>query len=104
MFFGFENGQRREPNFFPKAERYKGSPSFFTGSTRGNIRGRAAAGLSTYSRGVFLGLFQPTPKEVKEQRRKMRKEETVTVHLLHLAVPEAFSFLVHQPLSCFLTY
>ncbi len=26
-------------------------------------------------------------REVKEQRRKMRKEETVTVDLLHRAVP-----------------
>jgi hypothetical protein len=45
------------------------------------------AGLNAYSKGVSLGLFQPTPKEVKEQRRKMRKEEIVTVDLLHRAVP-----------------
>jgi hypothetical protein len=49
--------------------------------------GRAVAGLNAYSKGVSLGLFQPTPKEVQEQRRKMRKEETVTVSLLHRAVP-----------------
>ena len=49
--------------------------------------GRAVAGLNAYSKGVSLGLFQPTPKEIKEQRRKMRKEETVTVDLLHRAVP-----------------
>jgi hypothetical protein len=49
--------------------------------------GRVVAGLNAYSKGVSLGLFQPTPKEVKEQRRKMRKEETVTVDLLHRAVP-----------------
>ena len=49
--------------------------------------GRAVAGLNAYSKGVSLGLFQPTPKEVQEQRRKMRKEETVTVELLHRAVP-----------------
>ena len=49
--------------------------------------GRAVAGLNAYSKGVSLGLFQPTPKEVKEQRKKMRKEETVTVDLLHRAVP-----------------
>ena len=48
---------------------------------------RAAAGLKAYSKGGSLGLFQPTPKEVKKQRRKMRKEETVTVDLLHRAVP-----------------
>jgi hypothetical protein len=40
------------------------------------------AGLNAYSKGVSLGLFQPTPIEVKEQRWKMRKEETVTVDLL----------------------
>jgi hypothetical protein len=45
------------------------------------------AGLNAYSKGVSLGLFQPMPKEVKEQRRKMRKEETVTVDLLHRGVP-----------------
>jgi len=49
--------------------------------------GRSVAGLNAYSKGVSLGLFQPTPKEVKEQRRKMSKEETVTVDLLHRAVP-----------------
>jgi hypothetical protein len=40
--------------------------------------GRAVAGLNACSKGVSPGLFQPTPKEVQEQRRKMRKEETVT--------------------------
>ena len=45
------------------------------------------AGLNAYSKGVSLGLFQPTIREVKEQRRKMRKEETVTIDLLNRAVP-----------------
>jgi hypothetical protein len=49
--------------------------------------GRAVAGLNAYSKEVSLGLSQPTPREVKEQRQKMRKEETVTVDLLHRAVP-----------------
>ena len=49
--------------------------------------GRAVAGLNAYSKGVSLGLFQPTPREIREQRKKMRKEETVTVDLLHRAVP-----------------
>jgi hypothetical protein len=30
--------------------------------------GRAVAGLKAYSKGVSLGLFRPTPKEVREQR------------------------------------
>ena len=49
--------------------------------------GRAVAGLNAYSKGVSLGLLHPTPKEVPEQRRKMRKEGTVTVDLLHRAMP-----------------
>jgi hypothetical protein len=49
--------------------------------------GRAVAGLNAYSKGVSLGPYQPTAREVKEQRQKMRKEETVTVDLLHRAVP-----------------
>jgi len=42
--------------------------------------GRAVAGLNAYSKGVSLGLFQPTPSEVKEQRKKMRKEESVAMN------------------------
>jgi hypothetical protein len=49
--------------------------------------GRAVAGLNAYSKGVSLNLFPPTPKKVQEQRRKMYEEETVTVDLLHRAVP-----------------
>ena len=46
---------------------------------------RAVAGLNAYFKGVSLGLFQPTPKEVQEQRRKMRKEETLTGDLFQLS-------------------
>jgi hypothetical protein len=53
--------------------------------------GRAVAGLNAYLKGVSLGLFQPTPAEVKEQRRKMRKEETVTIDLLNRAVPARYT-------------
>jgi hypothetical protein len=49
--------------------------------------GRAVAGLNAYAKGVSIGLFQPTPKEVKEQRQKLRPKETFTVDLLHRAVP-----------------
>ena len=49
--------------------------------------GRAVAGLNAYSKGVALGLFQPTPKAVREQRQKLRGDEVVTVDLLHRAVP-----------------
>jgi hypothetical protein len=43
-------------------------------------------GLNPYLKGS-LGLFQPTPTEVEKQRRKIRKEQTVTIDLLHRAVP-----------------
>jgi hypothetical protein len=49
--------------------------------------GRAVAGLNAYSKGLALGLFQPTPKSVREQRRTLRKDEVVTVDLLLRAVP-----------------
>ncbi len=49
--------------------------------------GRAIAGLNAYSKGVSLGLSQPTPREVKEKRRKMSKEEKVIIDLLDRAVP-----------------
>jgi hypothetical protein len=38
-----------------------------------------------------LGLFQSTPKAIKEQRQKLRKEEIVTVHLLHRTVPVKYT-------------
>jgi hypothetical protein len=49
--------------------------------------GRAVAGLNAYSKGVSIGLFQPTPHHVEEKRRALRKHEAVTVDLLHRAVP-----------------
>jgi hypothetical protein len=49
--------------------------------------GRAVAGLNAYSKGVAMGLFQPTPKALREQRQKIRRDEVVTVDLLHRAVP-----------------
>lgn len=49
--------------------------------------GRAVAGLNAHSKGVALGLFTPSPKEVREKRAKLRPKETITVDLLHRAVP-----------------
>ncbi len=49
--------------------------------------GRAVAGLNAYTKGVSIGLFQPTPKEVKERRQRLRPAETFCVDLLHRAVP-----------------
>lgn len=49
--------------------------------------GRAVAGLNAYAKGKALGLFQPTPKKVKDQRRALHGEEALTVELLHRAIP-----------------
>jgi hypothetical protein len=49
--------------------------------------GRAVAGLNAYSKGVSLGLFTPAPKDVREKKKKLRPKETITVDLLHRAVP-----------------
>ena len=65
--------------------------------------GRTVAGLNAYSKGVSLGLFQPTPKEVQEQRREIREEETVTVDLLPRAVPAKHTSKNHSFASHFST-
>lgn len=49
--------------------------------------GRAVAGLNAYSKGVSLGLFTPTPTELREKRKALRPKETIMVDLLHRAVP-----------------
>ena len=54
--------------------------------------GRAVAGLNAYSKGVALGLFEPTPQAVKEQRKKARPAGSFQVALLGRAVPA-----VHTP-------
>lgn len=48
--------------------------------------GRAAAELNAYYKGVSLGFFEPTPKEVREKRLAMRPKQAITVALLHHAV------------------
>src|SRR5213593_1059740 len=50
--------------------------------------GKSVAGLNAYSKGVTLGLFEPTGKAVAERkRRELKPGETLTVSLLHRAVP-----------------
>jgi len=49
--------------------------------------GREVAGLNAYSKGVHLGLFQPTPKAERERRRQAAHGEILHVDLLHRAVP-----------------
>ncbi len=47
--------------------------------------GRALAGLNAYSKGVSLGLFEPAPKAVREQRRA-EEGKRMHVNLMHRAV------------------
>jgi hypothetical protein len=50
--------------------------------------GRAAAGLNAYSKGRALGIFKPTPTDVRETREaKTKAKEVLQVELLHRAVP-----------------
>jgi hypothetical protein len=49
--------------------------------------GRAVAGLNAYAKGKALGLFTPTPPEVKAKRQALRDQEALKVALLHRAVP-----------------
>jgi hypothetical protein len=50
-------------------------------------RGRAVAGLNAYAKGKALDVFAPAPKEVREQRHKTEVGESLTVDLLHRAIP-----------------
>ena len=49
--------------------------------------GRAVAGLNAHAKGLALGVFQPSPKEVREKRKALPPADTITVGLLHRAVP-----------------
>ncbi len=49
--------------------------------------GRAVAGLNAYSKGVRLGLYEPTPEAERDRRQKAKQGQTLHVDLLHRAVP-----------------
>ena len=49
--------------------------------------GRALAGLNAYSKGVSLGLFEPSKKAVDEHLQKAKAGTTLHVDLMHRAVP-----------------
>jgi hypothetical protein len=49
--------------------------------------GRAVAGQTAYSKGVRLGIIEPTPKEIAEKRKKLEHGERLIVALLGRAVP-----------------
>ncbi|MGH7121295.1 MAG: hypothetical protein ACREFP_20275 [Acetobacteraceae bacterium] len=48
---------------------------------------RAVAGLNAYSKGVHLGLFQPTPDAERERRKAAEAGATLRIALLGRAVP-----------------
>jgi hypothetical protein len=41
--------------------------------------GRAVAGLNAYSKGVSLGLFHPSPKSVKDRRKRLSRGRRLKV-------------------------
>jgi hypothetical protein len=49
--------------------------------------GQAVAGLNAYSKGVRLGLLQPTPEAEKERRKAAREGQALHIDLLGRAVP-----------------
>ncbi len=49
--------------------------------------GRAVAGLNAYSKGVSLGLFEPSSEAVDERLQKAKAGTALRVDLLHRAVP-----------------
>jgi hypothetical protein len=49
--------------------------------------GRAVAGLNAYSKGVSLGLFRPSPKSVKDRRKRLSRGRRLKVDVLRRAVP-----------------
>src|SRR5450756_1691956 len=49
--------------------------------------GRAVAGLNAYSKGVSLGRFRPSPKAVKDRRKRLSRGRRLKVDVLRRAVP-----------------
>ena len=49
--------------------------------------GRAVAGLNAYSKGVSLGLFRPSPKSLKERRKRLTRGRRLKVDVLRRGVP-----------------
>lgn len=49
--------------------------------------GRVVAGLNAYAKGRSLGIFRPTPEEVRRERKRVAPGAVWHVDLLHRAVP-----------------
>jgi len=49
--------------------------------------GKVVAGMNAYAKGVRLGIYQPAPASVREQRKALREGEQLHVDLLHRAIP-----------------
>lgn len=61
--------------------------------------GRAVSGLNAYSKGKALGLFSPTPEDVRKRRKEMGEREGFSVDLLQRAVPATLTGEVLRALS-----
>jgi hypothetical protein len=51
--------------------------------------GKAVAGLNAYAKGVRLGIYQPTPASVKEERKRLAEGAQLQAAILQRAVPVA---------------
>jgi len=49
--------------------------------------GRVVAGLNAYAKGRSLGIFKPTPEDLRRERKRVPPGEILHVELLHRAVP-----------------
>jgi hypothetical protein len=49
--------------------------------------GRAVGGLNAYCKGKSLGLFSPTPEDVRKKRKELCERGGWSVDLLQRAVP-----------------
>jgi len=49
--------------------------------------GRVVAGLNAYAKGRSLGIFRPTPEDVRRERKRSAPGQILHVDLLHRAVP-----------------
>lgn len=49
--------------------------------------GRVVAGLNAYAKGKSLGILEPAPEDVKQERQRLPEGKARHVDLLHRAVP-----------------
>lgn len=49
--------------------------------------GKALSGLTAHAKGVRLGIFEPTPETVSDQRKALQDGEEIHLHLMGRSVP-----------------